>query len=83
MLKEELVKCPVCGIFARIDKPELAAALNDPEIRQKIEAYVAQLLPSAPELASVAISPADVRNFNTDVHNWNPAVPMWLRSPKE
>ena len=47
MLNEELVKCPVCGIFTRIDKPELRAALNDPKIRLQIEEYVAGLVPSA------------------------------------
>lgn len=84
MLKEELVKCPVCGICTRIDKPELLAALNDPEIRQKIENYVAQLLPAAPaELVGVTTGPAEGRSFQKDVHDWNPAVPMWQRSPKE
>ena len=83
MLKEDLVKCPVCGICTRIDKPELLAALNDPEIRQKIENYVAQLVATTPaELATVATA-AEPRNFQTDVHNWNPTLPMWQRSPKE
>lgn len=81
MSNDALVKCPVCGVFSRIEKPELLAALNDPKIRQQIEDYVVGLLPS--ELASVATSPAEVRNFDKDVHNWNPAVPMWQRSPKE
>lgn len=84
MLNEELVKCPVCGIFTRIDKPELLAALNDPKIRQQIEDYVAGVLPAAPaELAGVGATQPETRNFQTDVHNWNPTVPMWLRSPKE
>lgn len=81
MLNEELVKCPVCGIFTRIDKAELRAALNDPKIRQQIEDYVAGLVPA--ELAGVATAQPEARNFQTDVHNWNPTVPMWLRSPKE
>ncbi|MBZ5663162.1 MAG: hypothetical protein LAO30_01025 [Acidobacteriia bacterium] len=84
MSNDVLVKCPVCGVFTRIEKPELLAALNDPKICQQIENYVAGLLPSPPaELASVATSRAEVRNFDKDVHSWNPAVPMWQRSPKE
>jgi len=83
MLKDELVKCPVCGVFTRIEKPELLAALANPEIRQQIENYVAQLLANAPaELVSVTTT-AEPRNFQSDVHNWNPTVPMWQRSPKE
>jgi hypothetical protein len=83
MLKEDLVKCPVCGVFTRIDKSELSVALANHEIRQQIEDYVAQLLANAPaELAGVATT-AEPRNFQTDVHNWNPALPMWQRSPKE
>jgi len=84
MLKDELVKCPVCGVFTRIDQPELLAALNDPKIRQLIESYVAQLLPSASaELAGVAANQPEARSFNEDIHGWNPTVPMWQRSPKE
>ena len=84
MLKDELVKCPVCGVFTRIDKPELLAAFNDPKIRQQIEKYVAQLLPMAStELTGVSAHQPTGRSFNKDVHDWNPAVPMWQRSPKE
>jgi hypothetical protein len=84
MSNEELVKCPVCGILTRIDKPELRAALNDPKIRQQIEEYVAGLVQSVPaELASVGVTQPEARDFQKDVHNWNPTVPMWLRSPKE
>ena len=81
MLNDELVKCPVCGIFARIDKPELVAAFKDPKIRQQIEDYVAGLVPA--ELAAVAASQPEVRDFQKDVHNWNPTLPMWQRSSKE
>ena len=70
MLNEELVKCPVCGIFTRIDKPELLAALNDPKLVKST-------------LVGVGVAQPEARDFQKDVHNWNPTVPMWLRSPKE
>lgn len=83
MLKDELVKCPVCGVFTRIEKPEMVAALKDPEVREKIEHYVRGLLSQRKlELIPTAVEP-EARSFQKDVHSWNPVVPMWQRSPKE
>ena len=42
MVNDDLVKCPLCGGFTHIDKPELLAALRDPKIRQQVENYVAE-----------------------------------------
>jgi hypothetical protein len=83
MINDDLVKCPVCHSFAHIENPELLAALNDPRIRMQVEKYVAQLV-NAPleELVNAAGKP-EARNLQKDVHNWNPFVPMWRRSPKE
>jgi hypothetical protein len=84
MLNDDAVKCPLCGGFTHIDKPELLAALQDPKIRQQLEIYVAGLLRStAGELASVAVGQSSGRDFNKDVHRWNPNIPVWRRSPKE
>ena len=83
MVNDDLVKCPLCGGFTHVGKPELLAALHDPKIRQQVENYVAELLRSpAVELASVSAS-EQTRDFNTDIHKWNPNVPVWRRSPKE
>jgi len=84
MVKDDLVKCPLCGGSTHIENPELLAALSDPKIRERVENYVADLLRSAStELQVVATSPPQRRDFNKNVHNWNPAVPIWQRSPKE
>jgi len=84
MVNDNLVKCPLCGGFTHVDKPELLAALNDPKIRQQIENYVAELLRSpAGELAVVATGQPQGQDFKKDVHNWNPNIPVWRRSPKE
>ncbi len=84
MVNDDLVKCPLCRGFTHIDKPELLATLNDPKIRQQVENYVAELLRSpSGELAGVATGQPQRRDFDKDVHNWNPTVPMWQRSPKE
>ncbi|MGB2604953.1 MAG: hypothetical protein WBC78_15245 [Candidatus Sulfotelmatobacter sp.] len=84
MVNDNLVKCPVCGGFTHVDKPELLAALNDPKIREQIEKYVAELVQSpSGELAVVATGQPHGGDFNKDVHKWNPNVPVWRRSPKE
>jgi hypothetical protein len=82
MVNDDLVKCPLCGGFTHVDKPDLLQALEDPKIRKQVEDCMAQLLGSARrELAAVGASGA--RDFNQDVHKWNPNVPVWRRSPKE
>jgi len=83
MTNDDVVKCPLCGGFTHIEKPDLVAALKNPQIRAQVERYVAELLKSPlEELSTVAATPAS-RDFRKDVHNWNPCVPMWRRSPKE
>ncbi len=84
MVNDDLVKCPLCGGFTHVEKPELLVALSDPEIRQQVENYVTELLrtPSR-ELAVVAADQAPSRDFNKEVHHWNPNVPVWRRSLKE
>jgi hypothetical protein len=84
MINDDLVKCPLCGGFTHIEKPELLAALNDPRIRRQVEKYIAGLLDAPSEdLVGVGEGKPVVRDFQKDVHSWNPCVPMWRRSPKE
>jgi hypothetical protein len=84
MLNDDLVKCPLCGGFTHVEKPELVTALNDPKIRQQIEDFVAELFRSGDgELAAVGTTKEETKDFNKDVHKWNPNVPVWRRSPKE
>ncbi len=81
MINDCVVKCPLCGSFAHVDKPELLAVLTDPKIRQQVEEYVAELL----QRSSGEFVPAgQPRSENRkDLHHWNPCVPGWRRSPKE
>ncbi|MFY9680251.1 MAG: hypothetical protein WBQ87_04585 [Candidatus Sulfotelmatobacter sp.] len=82
MVNDDLVRCPVCGGFTHIDKPELRAALNDSNIRQQLENYIAELS-RAPSAEVVVAGRAPRQEFNKEVHNWNPNIPVWRRSPKE
>jgi hypothetical protein len=83
MTNDDVVKCPLCGGFTHIQKAELREALRNPRLREQVEKYINELLKSPVEdLASVGATQAG-RDFQKDVHNWNPCVPMWKRSPKE
>ena len=83
MSNDDVVKCPLCGGFTHVSKPDLLDALKDPRLRAQVEAYVAELLKSPVEELAVVGAPKSERNFQKDVHSWNPCVPMWRRSPKE
>jgi len=83
MINDDVVKCPLCGGFTHIENAELLEALKQPRIREQIEKYVTELLKSpVDELSTVGATQAG-RDFQKDVHSWNPCVPMWRRSPKE
>ena len=83
MVNDDVVKCPLCGGFTHIAKPELLEALKNPRLREQIEQYVAELLKSPVEELSAVGSVQGEHNFQKEVHRWNPCVPMWRRSPKE
>jgi hypothetical protein len=82
-MKDDVVKCPLCGAFAPNATPELLAALRNPQLRQRTEQFVAELLQSPLEEATAVGAERKGRDFQKDVHSWNPCVPMWRRSPKE
>jgi len=83
MTKDDVVKCPLCGGFTQIAKPELRDALRSPRLREQVEKYITQLLQSPVEDLSAVGATQAGRDFQKDVHAWNPCVPMWNRSPKE
>jgi hypothetical protein len=83
MVNDDVVKCPLCGGFTHIEKADLREALKNPRLREQIELYIGGLLKSPVEdLASVGPTQPG-RDFQKDVHSWNPCVPMWKRNPKE
>ena len=83
MINDDVVKCPLCGGFTHIEKPDLLAALKQPRIRELVEKHIAELLKSPVDELSAVSATQSARDFQKDVHSWNPCVPMWRRSPKE
>jgi len=83
MVNDDVVKCPLCGGFTHIEKPDLLTDLKEPRIREQVEKYMAELLASPVDDLSAVGATQGGRDFQKDVHSWNPCVPMWRRSPKE
>lgn len=71
------VKCPLCEGHGQLSRPEMVGRLSDEELSQKLEEYLARLAENGEVLAGAT------RDFQRDVHTWNPQLPMWRRSPKE
>ena len=62
MVNDDVVKCPLCGGFTHIEKPELREALKNPRLREQVEGYIAELLKSpVEELSTVGATQARTR----------------------
>ena len=81
MANDEILKCPLCQGHAEVKRSELIALLSDRTLPEKAEKYLAELLHAQNELAGVSVH--GPRDFQKDVHTWNPQMPIWRRSPKE
>ena len=75
----EKVKCPLCEGRGEVLRSEMVERFTNPELRKRLDARIAEIL-AASHMAEVG---PKVRNFEKEVHTWNPALPMWQRSPKE
>jgi hypothetical protein len=81
MADHEMLTCPLCQGHAKMSRSDLIGLLTDRTLREKIELYLAELAGAPPELTTVGAR--EPRNFEKEVHTWNPQMPMWNRSPKE
>lgn len=83
MVNDDVVKCPLCGGFTHVENPPLLEALRNPRLREQVEKYITELLKTPVEELSTVAATQSGGDFQKEVHNWNPCVPMWRRSPKE
>lgn len=77
--RSEKVRCPVCEGRGELSRTEIAELLTSAELRKRMDARIAEILEST-EVAEVG-TPS--RDFQREVHCWNPTLPIWRRSPKE
>jgi len=82
MKDEDLLKCPLLQGLDAMHRAELIGLLEDSSLRERMEDCLARL--KSGETAQPAKATANQpRDFEKEVHSWNPAVATWNRSPKE
>ncbi len=73
------VRCPLCEGQGELTSTDMASKLTTPELRKRLDARIAEIL----ESVDLAGTGSRTRNFQKEVHEWNPQLPIWRRSPKE
>ncbi len=79
----DLLKCPLCEGHGEVRCAQLIEFFSDPNLKSRIDAYLAQIAQPVEETAELVGAGRESRDFQKDVHCWNPQLPMWRRSPKE
>jgi hypothetical protein len=75
---KDLLKCPLLQGLDAMHRAELLGLINDSNLRNKLEDCLKQH-PSGPD----AVCATEKRDFEKDVHSWNPQKLIFSRSPKE
>jgi len=79
--QETKVKCPLCEGQGDLLASALIEKVSNPELRKRLETRIAEIAEKS-NLVVVGASGKDF-DFQKEVHTWNPALPIWRRSPKE
>jgi hypothetical protein len=82
-MANDLEQCPLCQGLSHIPRAQLIHALSDPGLLAKLETLLAELRAGSELHPEPVPAGAGASDFETRVHSWNPAIPMWKRSPKE
>ena len=82
-MANDQVVCPLCDGLSKIPREELIRKLSDPLFRSRIDQLLAGLKAASGLHPEPVAASAGRSDFETKVHSWNPANPMWNRSPKE
>jgi hypothetical protein len=73
------VKCPLCDGKGELSRSEIADRFTNQELRKRLDARIAEIM----EDSTATFAVPKVRDFQKEVHTWNPTLPIWRRSPKE
>ncbi len=81
MKNEDLFRCPLLQGLDAMHRAELLGLINDSNLRERLEQCLAQL--KSAEGSTEAPRKPEAASFEQKVHDWNPKLPIWTRSPKE
>jgi hypothetical protein len=80
----DVLPCPLCEGRGELRRVEVIERLTHRELKAQIDAYLSEVLgPEGGELVSAGGQGRSERDFEKEVHSWNPQLPIWRRSPKE
>jgi len=82
MKNEDLFRCPLLQGLDAMHRAELLGLINDSNLRERLEACLAQLK-AAEASRGPESNKTQATSFEQKVHEWNPKLPIWTRSPKE
>jgi hypothetical protein len=83
MRDEDLLKCPLLQGLDAMHRAELLGLINDSNLREKLEKCLGQHLADEPKADPVCAGAPQERQFEKEVHSWNPQKLVFSRSPKE
>jgi hypothetical protein len=76
-----LTQCPLCEGEGELSPSAIVEQFSNPELRKRLDARISEIAAHCTPAEAGARS-RDL-NFQKEAHNWNRAVPVWRRSPKE
>ena len=82
----DLLKCPLCEGHGEVRRTRVLEFVQDGTLLNRLQdsAFAeAEATPDSTELEEVGASNRTQRDFQRDVHGWNPQLSIWRRSPKE
>jgi DNA gyrase/topoisomerase IV subunit B len=83
MMSEQTKKvtCPLCEGQGELMPAQIVETFLTPELRKRLDARITEIA----EISGLApvVAGGKVLDFQKEVHTWNPALPIWRRSPKE
>ena len=84
MANHEFLQCPLCHGQSQVSHLALRQLLESGALQQQLEKALAEFESQTGQFQPASVtSNTTCRDFQKEVHSWNPQLPIWQRSPKE